>query len=793
MRRSTGRHVVAFFATMGVFWTLALPSWGVDPPDNGAPLVDRTPSDTNELIVFFRPGTDVGVFAQDRGLRVVHALRSDPNAFVLAASTVAEALAHIPVLRQDHAVIAVYPNQRTAYIRTDFVPDDPYFHKDTPEPGWPGQWHLINEHVAGLDARVLGAWERNITGQGVTIGIIDDCLETTHPDLQPNYVAADSWDFGQNDPNPDPVYSSDIHGIAVAGVAAARGGNTIGVTGAAPYAGLAGLRIDFPNQTTQMFVDATLYHSSGSNTYIKVKNHSYTLPYTYISTNAEVDALVSSAAAGTIHCIAAGNERGATSEDANKKDLTNRPEAICVAAMGSNGRFASYSCFGACVFVTTPSSSSSSLFRITTTDRTGSLGYNGSADSFPDLDYTSRFGGTSASSPLAAGVMALVKEVQPALDVRFAKHLLTLTSTIVDPSDSTVSSDGGWRTNAAGFTFNQNYGFGLIHADALTEHALLYTGVTPLATETTGMVMVNRNLPGNDPDGLTRTFTFNSTTPLEAVRVYLNISHGHRGEVVAYLTSPSGYTSRLMAARADDSGSNIVWTFTTNAFWGEIPVGTWALNVRDIGTQATGRWNRYSVTAQMGQLVAHPCPFPPAVTAIDPPAAENDGVLVGAVITGSNFSTDSMGAILTRAGEPDIVASNVNVVSGDQMTCDFDLDGAATGNWNIVVTKADCDDAILPDALTVTLPVPDIPADFNGDGFVDEADFAIFEACFTGPAVPYDPNDLPPGCTLEPDEDGFIAADFDRDGDVDQTDFGIFQRCWSGEGNPADPNCANVN
>jgi subtilisin-like proprotein convertase family protein len=791
MRHSVRRYGVVLCAIAVACSARALPSWGIDLPVHDSPSTAQLPSDTNELIVFLQPGTDVEAFSRGRGLEVVHALRSDPNAYVLAAPSVAEALAHVPVLRQDDAVIAVYPNQRTAYIRTDFVPDDPYFHKDTPDTGWPGQWHLINEHVVGLDARVQGAWERNITGQGVTIGIIDDCLETTHPDLQPNYVAADSWDFGQNDPNPDPVYSSDIHGIAVAGVAAARGGNTIGVTGAAPYAGLAGLRIDFQNQTTYMFVDATLYHSSGTNTSIKVKNHSYTMPYTYVSSSAQVDALVSSAAAGTVHCHAAGNERGATAEDANKKDVTNQPEAICVAAMGSNGKFASYSCFGACVFVTAPSSSSSNLLRITTTDRTGSLGYNGSGDSFPDLDYTSRFGGTSASSPLAAGVMALVKEVQPALDVRFAKHLLALTSTIVDPADTTASSDGGWRTNAAGFTFNQNYGFGLIHADALTEHAPLYSGVTPLATETTGTFFVNQNIPNNNPDGLSRTFNFNSTTPLEAVRVYLNISHGHRGEVVAYLTSPSGYTSRLMAARADDNGSNIVWTFTTNAFWGEIPAGTWTLNVRDIGNQATGRWSRFSVTAQMGQLIAHPCSSPPVVTAMDPTVAENEGLLAGALITGSNFSADSTGAKLTLAGEPDIVASNVNVISSDQMICDFDLDGVATGSWNLVVTKTDCDDAILSDALTVTLPAPDIPGDFDGDGDVDEADFAIFEACVTGPGIPYDPQNLPSGCTLVPDAEGIIAADFDRDGDVDQTDFGVFQRCWSGENNPADPACAN--
>jgi len=81
------------------------------------------------------------------------------------------------------------------------------------------------------------------------------------------------------------------------------------VTGAAPYANLAGLRIDFVAQTLAMFVDATLYHSSGSNTNIKVKNHSYGYNVTYITTSAEVDALVTSASAGTIHCVAAGNER----------------------------------------------------------------------------------------------------------------------------------------------------------------------------------------------------------------------------------------------------------------------------------------------------------------------------------------------------------------------------------------------------------------------------------------------------------------------------------------------------
>jgi len=86
-----------------------------------------------------------------------------------------------------------------------------------------------------------------------------------------------------------------------------------------------------------------------------------------------------------------------------------------------------------------------------------------------------------------------------------------------------------------------------------------------------------------------------------------------------------------------------------------------------------------------------------------------------------------------------------------------------------------------------------VPADFDDNGHVDADDLATFTACMTGPSVQYDPQNLPPACTLAPDDEGFLAADFDSDNDVDQSDFGLFQRCYSGEGDPIDPECANVN
>ena len=261
-----------------------------------------------------------------------------------------------------------------------FSPNDPYVPKDGGGIGQSGQWHLQNQHVAARDARVVGAWNNNYTGQGVTIGIVDDSFETAHPDLAPNYVATDSFNFGSyagagaaNDPNPFRNTSAgdhDRHGVSVAGVAAARGGNGIGEDRCRSVCGLAGLRVDFPAQTTAMFVDATLFHSSGANTDIAIKNHSYGISSPYIADSAQRTAMSTSAAAGAVHVVAAGNERGASGQDANKKDLQSNPDAIAVAALGSNGVFASYSNFGANVFVTAPSSSSA-LFGITTTDRTG--------------------------------------------------------------------------------------------------------------------------------------------------------------------------------------------------------------------------------------------------------------------------------------------------------------------------------------------------------------------------------------------------------------------------------------
>ena len=523
-----------------------------------------------------------------------------------------------------------------------FTPNDPLFSS---------QWHLDN--VSGdPHVNVSPAWASGITGSGVTIGIVDDGLQRTHPDLAPNYVGADSWDFGSGDADPSPVHSNagpgsfngDNHGTSAAGVAAARGGNALGVTGSAPEAGLAGLRIDFPTQSAAMFASATLYHSDGvgaAGSNIQVKNHSYGISVPYINSTVEVAAIRTSAANGTIHMFAAGNERlshgayidadssgGFTPDidfaidgDANKKHTQAIQESIAVAALGHDGVFSSYSNWGANVFVTAPSSGAG--LGITTTDRTAggvTGGYNHAAgsgvdfDALVDLDYTSTFGGTSSASPLVAGVMALGKQVAPGMDERMAKHLMVKTNAIVDANDATITGGGdgstagsAWITNAAGNDFNMNYGFGLIDADAFTTQAAIYTGVTPLVTETTG-TLAGGAIPDAGGGALTKMFSLTTPGALEEVELTLDVTHTWRGDLEAFLTSPLGTTSRLMHNNIADSFNSIDWTYVTNAFWGEDPVGTWTLDIVDTFAADTGTLTDFSVLAKTGSLVAVPEP-----------------------------------------------------------------------------------------------------------------------------------------------------------------------------------------
>lgn len=86
---------------------------------------------------------------------------------------------------------------------------------------------LWNMHIIGAPS----AWQRGVTGKGVTIAVIDSGVDASHEDLAPNMVAGRDFTSPGTPPDDD-----NGHGTHVAGIAAAVAGNGRGVAGVAPEA-----------------------------------------------------------------------------------------------------------------------------------------------------------------------------------------------------------------------------------------------------------------------------------------------------------------------------------------------------------------------------------------------------------------------------------------------------------------------------------------------------------------------------------------------------------------------------
>ncbi|MCT7973618.1 S8 family serine peptidase [Laspinema olomoucense] len=68
------------------------------------------------------------------------------------------------------------------------------------------QWHLRSGVNIGVDANITDAWDL-AKGSGVVIGVVDDGIDYTHPDLRDRYLAHLSTDFNQDDSDPSPFYN----------------------------------------------------------------------------------------------------------------------------------------------------------------------------------------------------------------------------------------------------------------------------------------------------------------------------------------------------------------------------------------------------------------------------------------------------------------------------------------------------------------------------------------------------------------------------------------------------------
>lgn len=480
------------------------------------------------------------------------------------------------------------------------------------DPLFSDQWHLQNMGqgggTLGEDLNVIPVWNSGFKGEGIRIAVVDDGLEIAHEDLAANVAAGLSHNYcdGSSDPTfCDPDTTASEHGTAVAGIIGARDLDGVGGRGVAPRASILGYNL-LESTTLSNEADAM----TRNNNSVDISSNSWGAPDgTGLLTPSGMtwrDAIGTGVSQGrggrgTIYTFAAGN--GGSQENSNYDGYANNHGVMAICSVGDDGQLAFYSEEGANLWVCTPSLGNNN-HAITTTDRTGSLGYNtdGTSD-YSNTNYTNIFGGTSASVPMASGVVALMLQANPNLGWRDVRLILAQTARMNDPGDS------DWTTNGGMFHINHKYGFGVIDADAAVNAAMSWVNVGTEITHAIPLKSVNLAIPDNDTTGVSDTITITGSgvTSIEFIEVTFSATdHTYFGDLGITLTNNTTSTvSRLAETHTcanPDTSQPITcepsynnWVFGTTRHLGEAADGSWTLTVRDQAAQDIGTFQSWQL------------------------------------------------------------------------------------------------------------------------------------------------------------------------------------------------------
>lgn len=99
--------------------------------------------------------------------------------------------------------------------------------------------------------------------------------------------------------------------------------------------------------------------------------------------------------------------------------------------------------------------------------------------------------------------------------------------------------------------------------------------------------------------------------------------------------------------------------------------------------------------------------FAPTVTDITPSTGVNSGLVKITKLGGANFQPGAV-VKLSKSGQSDIVAADVEVVNSGKITCTFDLTNAAGGLWDLTVISLDNRSGTLPAAFKITYSAPTV-------------------------------------------------------------------------------------
>ena len=309
---------------------------------------------------------------------------------------------------------------------TAFSPNDNLFAQ---------QWNMTRIQAGGAGTT---GWDIS-TGAAVTICVLDEGCDLTHPDLQ---YASPGINLGTMMPDGSPTGN---HGTACAGIAAATFNNTLGVSGVAGNSRI--LPVAFQNWTDVEVAAGINWATANGADVISMSfgwnpwNHAIIDPAIQNAFNNDV-----------VMCVATHNHNGAITYPATNPlvmavgasdEIDNRksPMSPDGEGWGSN--------FGPEISVVAPG------VHIPTTDRQGAQGYNTSAGTAGDFFLT--FNGTSSATPHVAGLAAIIRSANPALTNVQVRNIIERTAEKVGV---VAYAEAAGRPNG---TWNQEMGYGRIN------------------------------------------------------------------------------------------------------------------------------------------------------------------------------------------------------------------------------------------------------------------------------------------------------------------------------------------
>jgi Ca2+-binding RTX toxin-like protein/subtilisin-like proprotein convertase family protein len=459
------------------------------------------------------------------------------------------------------------------------------------------QWYLDQSFISVLN--------NQYTGAGIKVGVVDDGIDVTHPDLIDNLDFSLAYDtqFDTRDGSPKYPYligSPDNHGTLVAGIIGAVANNETGLVGSAYDVDLVSTRVKWTWGQITEALNLQYQFDVSNNSWGAIDPfgdnfNSTELTFAWMGLRKGVE--LGRDGLGTVFVFSAGNSAG-SGDNTNYHNFQNAREVIAVGAAAPDNTASGFSTPGASVLVSTYGES------MVTTDRVKpGWGVEAGSAFAPD------FNGTSAAAPLVSGVVALMLEANPNLGYRDVQKILAYSAWHPDVQDWKVN--GASDFNLGGLSFNDKAGFGLVDAYSAVQLARTWTKQNTAINEATASARTF-GLVDTIPDGTgekyTATFEIDSSLSVEHVELGIDIRHARMGDLIITLTSPDGTQSTLMnrptvnaelpfGLSGDASGvpQHLLWDFSSVQFWGESASGTWTVEIEDTRAEQVGTLHSLSL------------------------------------------------------------------------------------------------------------------------------------------------------------------------------------------------------